>query len=137
MAKPKTFKENLVTWRTMADNLAARLDEMPYLREQHAALSALVEHAEKLEARQSRYKSRLQQVNRERTAAALQGRRLRNRIAEGLKAFFGPESPQLIAFGVPPQPQNQRRRRLTKAEKAARAAAAAAGGRADDPPVVN
>jgi len=136
MAKPKTFKENLVIWRTMLANLAPRLDEMPHLREQHAALSALVEHAEKLEAQQSRFKAKLRRVNQERTAAALAGRRLRNRIAAGLKGVLGPESPQLIAFGVPPRPENQRRHRTTKAERAPRAAAAAAG-RAADPSLVN
>jgi len=136
MSKPKTHKENLVTWRTMLANLAPLLDQMPHLREQHAAFSALVERAERLEAQQSRYKAKLQRVNQERTAAALEGRRMRNRIAQGLKGFFDLDSPQLVAFGVPPRPQNQRRRRLTKDEKAARAASAAAG-RSDDPATVN
>ncbi len=137
MAKPKSVKENLVVWRTMLDNMAARLEEMPQiLREQHAAFSAFLARAEKLEAQQSRYKAKLQQVNQERTAAALQGRRMRNRIAEGLKGYFGPESPQLVAFGVPPRPEGQRRHRLTKAEKAARAEAAAVE-LSEDPSVVN
>jgi hypothetical protein len=137
MSKPKTHKENLVTWRTMLANLAPLLDQMPHLREQHAAFSALVERAERLEAQQSRCKAKLQRVNQERTAAALQGRRMRNRIAEGLRGVLGPESPQLIAFGVPPRPENQRRNRTTKAERAARAASAAAAGRAADPSLVN
>jgi len=136
MSKPKTHKENLVTWRTMLANLAPLLDQMPHLREQHAAFSALVERAERLEAQQSRCKAKLQRVNQERTAAALEGRRLRNRIAQGLKGFFDLDNPQLVAFGVPPRPRNQRRRRLTKDEKAARVASAAAG-RSDDPATVN
>jgi hypothetical protein len=43
MSKPKSFKENLVTWRTMANNLEPRLDDLPYLRDQHAASERLVE----------------------------------------------------------------------------------------------
>lgn len=126
MAKPKSHKENLVTWRTMLDNMAARLDEMPQImRDQHAEFSAFLARAEKLEAQQSRYKAKLQEVNRERAAAALQGRRMRNRLAAGLKGFFDVDNPQLLAFGVPPRPRGQRRRRLTKDEKAARASAAA------------
>jgi hypothetical protein len=137
MAKPKTHKENLVIWRTMLDNMAARLDEMPQImRDQHAEFSAFLARAEKLEARQSRYKARLQEVNRERAAAALEGRRMRNRLAMGLKGFFDADNPQLLAFGVPPRLRGQRRRRLSKDEKAARAASAAAE-RSGDPSPVN
>jgi hypothetical protein len=137
MSKPKSHKENLVIWRTMLDNLAARLDEMPQItREQHAEFSVFLARAEKLEAQQSRYKAKLQEVNRERAAAALQGRRMRNRLADGLKGFFDVDNPQLLAFGVPPRrPPGQRRHRLTKDEKAARAAAAAAERSGDPSPV--
>jgi hypothetical protein len=140
MSKPKTLKENLVTWRTMVANLAPRLDDLPFLREQHASLSALVARAEKLEAQQSRYKAKLQKVNQERMAAAREGRRLRNRLAAGLQGAFGPESARLVEFGVPPRPENQRRNRPTKAEKARRAGAEGetpGSGRSGDPPLVN
>jgi hypothetical protein len=144
MSKPKSIKESLVTWRTMVANLAPRLDELPYLREQHATLSALVARAEKLEAQQSRYKAKLQKVNQERTDAAREGRRLRNQIAAGLQFALGAESARLIEFGVPPRPTNARRHRPTKAERAQRAAAVGAEGkvparrgRQGDPSLVN
>lgn len=135
MAKPKTFKENLVIWRTMLDNMVPYLDQMPHMRDQHAAFTALVDRAERLQAQQSRYKAKLQDVNRERTAVGLEGRRMRNRLAAGLKGFFDADHPQLVAFGVPPRPRGQRRRRLTRDEKAAQAAASAAP--SGDPPPVN
>jgi len=135
VSKPKTFKENLVIWRTMLDNMVPYLDRMPHMREQHAAFSALVARAEKLQAQQSRYKAKLQEVNRERTAVALEGRRMRNRLACGLMGFFDGDNPQLVAFGVPPSRRRQRRRRLAKGEEAAGAASAAAS--SGDPSPVN
>jgi hypothetical protein len=47
--KPLTYKESIATWRVMVDNMAAVLEEMPHLRELHAALSALAARALALE----------------------------------------------------------------------------------------
>jgi hypothetical protein len=138
MSKPKSFKENLVTWRTMANNLEPRLDELAYLRDQHAALVALLDHAEGLQAEQAFYAAKLQQVNRERAAAARMGRRLRNRLADGLRGSLGAESEQLVEFGVPPQ-RRRARRQGPKTARARRATKADAEGAAQpgDRPLLN
>jgi hypothetical protein len=137
MSKPKSFKENLVTWRTMANNLEPRLDDLPYLRDQHAALVALLAHAEGLQAEQAFFAAKLQDINQQRAAASREGRQLRNRIASGLQHALGAESEQLVEFGVPPR-RRRARRLVPKTAPARRAAKSAAQGAAQPggrPPV--
>jgi hypothetical protein len=132
MSRPLSFKESLVAWRAMADNVAARLDEMPHLRESQEALLALVERSAGLLALASHYEAKLREVNRQKELAFGEGRELRNRLAHRLRGTLGPHDPQLIGFGVPPSPLDQRRNRPTRAERA-RHAAEAAGAAADEP----
>jgi len=135
MSRPMSFKESLVTWRSMADRVADRLDEMPHLRENQEALLALVERSEELLALGKLYESKLREVNRAKVVAFGEGRELRNRLANGLRHALGDHDPKLIGYGVPPRPREQRRNRPTKAERERRAAAAEPG--PGDRPAVN
>jgi hypothetical protein len=142
MARPLSFKESLVVWRSMAENTRARLAEMPEMREFQEELVAHVERSQRLLALASRYEARLREANRQKKLAFAEGRKLRNRLALALRGKLGPHDPQLLAFGVPPQPLEPRRNRLTKAERARRAAEAAQeaadGGTPEgEPPAVN
>jgi hypothetical protein len=135
MSRPMSFKESLVTWRSMADRVADRLDEMPHLRENQEALLALVERSEELLALGKLYESKLREVNRAKVVAFGEGRELRNRLANGLRHALGDHDPKLIGYGVPPRPREQRRNRPTKAERERRAAAAEPGPSGDRPAV--
>jgi len=133
MSKPKSFKESLVDWQTMADNVAVHLDEMPHLRELRDSLAALADRAQALQAQREVYAANLREVNRERAVTLAAGRDLRIRLAFALQAVLGVHSERLVEFGVLPRPRFARRHRLRKADKAA--AARAAG--KNDPASVN
>jgi len=137
MSKPKSFKESLVIWRTMADNVAKHLEELPQLRDLQDALAAHVDRSLALQRESELYESRLREVNHEKAVAFVEGRELRNRLALGLQAVVGAYSEKLIEFGVTPRPRFARRHRLTNAEKAERAAAAGGAARKNDPAIVN
>jgi len=125
MARPLSFKESLVLWRSMAENVGARLEEMPELREVQEELLALVERSRHLLALASRHEAKLREANRQKRLAFAEGRELRNRLALLLQGRLGPHDPELLSFGVPPRPVDQKRNRVTKAERARRAAEAA------------
>jgi len=145
MSKPMSFKESLVAWRTMADNVAEHLDEMPHLRKLQESLAALVEHAQALLGESQLYESKLRDTNRRRMDAFVAGRELRNRLVASLQGTLGQKNERLIEFGVAPRPRHARRHRLTAAERAAQAAGAdaveeprpARARRKSDPSVVN
>jgi hypothetical protein len=143
VSKPKSFKENLAIWRTLASNLGARLEDLPHLRDLHAALVALLAEAEALQDEQALYAAKLRQVNHDRAVAARAGRALRNRIAYGLQGALGPESAQLIEFCVPPRASRARRQGATTepgrraAKTATRKAAAEDVARPGDRPPVS
>ncbi len=130
MAKPKSFKENLVVWRTMVDNLAPQLDRLPRLRASHASLTALLDRAAALQAEQAVHAAKLRQVNRERAAAAREGRKLRNYIALSLQHELGESSERLIEFGVKPRARRRRRNLSAAAEGAVQAPRAGAASEA-------
>ncbi len=121
MSTPKSIRESLVDWQQMLDNLAPRLGELPHLRPLHDDLAALLAAATALETERSRQEARLREVNHERQLSHRQGRDLRNRLVAGLQGTFGPESEELIEFGIKPRPREVRRRRLSLEEKAERA----------------
>jgi hypothetical protein len=116
MAKPKSFRECLVAWRSLADNLAAHLDEMPQLRERQEALAALVERGLALQTESATHEARLRAANREKVLVHREGRELRNDLACGLRAALGVHNERLIAFGVPPERRDIRRPRRNRAE---------------------
>ena len=148
MSKPLSFKASLGAWRTMAENLAAHLEEMPQLRDLQEALLTLVDRGEALLAEASVHEAKLREVNHEKTVVFREGREVRNQLAVGLQAALGVHSERLIAFKVPPRPRETRRNRTSRAERGERAAegsgakaeaetAPAGAGRKGDPGTVN
>ena len=105
MSKPLSFSASLAAWRSMADSLAAHLDEMPQLRGLQEALRVIVERGEALISEAYLHESRLRAVNYEKTVVFREGREIRNQLALGLQAALGVHSERLIEFKVPPLPQ--------------------------------
>jgi hypothetical protein len=125
MSRPLSFKESLSVWRTMADNLAAHLDEMPQLRDLQQTLLALVDRGEAVLAESLVHEANLRTANREKRTLFGEGRELRNQIALGLQAAMGVHNDRLVEFGLSPRPRDVRRKRLTRAERARQAEEAA------------
>lgn len=133
MSKPLSFHASLAAWRTMAENLAAHLDEMPQLRGLQEALLAIVDRGQALISEAHLHESRLREVNHEKTVVFREGREIRNQLALGLQAALGVHNERLIAFKVPPRPREIRRRQTRRAEPA-QGAAEAPGAEAEPAP---
>lgn len=122
----RSIQETIADWEVLHSNLGLGAEEMPHVKPQREALQALIAEAKELESQQEIQKSVLRDTNRKRVELLQRGRELTGRIGSTLRGHFGPESEQLIRYGIKPRPREIRRRFLSKAEKAARLAEAAA-----------
>jgi hypothetical protein len=140
MSKSKSYKENLVDWQTLADNLAPRLGDMPHLAADQKALADLVTQAHTLQDQRDAHKASLQDINKQRQTLAVQAKRVQNRLSASLRGTFDPDSEKLVEFGVKPRRKTVRRTReakLASAQKAAtRATAQVEALEAQKPPAV-
>ncbi len=116
------FKEKLVDWQVLHDNLMAHLADMPQLTADHTALGQVLTQTQDLENEQDAARAALRAVNQQRKQTSNQGTNARNRLATGLRLALGAESEKLIEFNINPRPRVTQRKRLTAVEKAARAA---------------
>src|SRR4051794_2343735 len=131
MAFTPRFKEKIVTLTSLHDNLVPRLQEMPHLARDHAALADLLTQARELEGRQDLINGELRGANRPRLDLDRQGRDLRNRISAALRGTLGLDNVDLVKYGIQPRPREVRRKRLTKAERAEQLAREAARAKAE------
>jgi hypothetical protein len=120
------FKEKLVNWQSLVDNLAPKLGELPHLAADHAALAALLPKARELQSSQEAAVAQLRDVNRQRAEMLRQGIQLGKSLGHGLKQAFGETSQKLLQYGVKPRQPLVRRKRQSAQEKLARSASQAA-----------
>jgi hypothetical protein len=120
------FKEKLVDWQVLHDNLAPRLPDMPALAADHAVLAQILEKTQELENQQDAARAALRDINQQRQETATQGKDTRNRLALGLRHILGAENEKLIEYGIKPRPRKLQRQQLSAAQKSARAAERAA-----------
>ncbi|HEV7784633.1 MAG TPA: hypothetical protein VGQ28_04795, partial [Thermoanaerobaculia bacterium] len=118
MAFAPRFKEKIVTLTTLHDNLVPRLQEMPHLANDHAALGDLLTQARDLENRQDLAAGELRLINQKRTDLDKQGRNLRSRFGLLLRGTFGANSAELLKYGFSPRAKAVRSKRLSAAERA-------------------
>jgi len=121
--KSKSYKENLVDWQTMVDNLSTRLADLPHLTADHKALTDMVAQAHGLQEQRDAHKAGLQDLNQQRRTLAGQAKRLQNRLAAGLRNAYDLDSEKLVEFGIKTRRKLVRRSRLAKLESAQKAAA--------------
>jgi hypothetical protein len=119
------FKEKLVDWQVLVDNLAPRLTDLPQLAADHAALAKVLGDAKGLENEQEMARAAFEKVNASRKSLSKQGTVLRNRLSHGLKGALNPDNTELKEFRIKPQKPPVGRTRLTPLQKAERAAARA------------
>jgi hypothetical protein len=119
------FKEKLVDWQVLVDNLTPRLTDMPQLASDHDALAKVVADAHGLENEQETARAAFQKVNQQRRDLAEQGKILHSRLSLSLKGKLNPDSRDLTEFRIKPLKPRAPRRRLTPLQKAERALARA------------
>ena len=115
------FKEKLVDWQVLVDNLAPRLTDMPQLAADHDALAKVVADAHGLENEQETARTAFQKVNQQRRDLAEQGTVLHRRLSLSLKGKLNPDSRDLTEFRIKPLKPRAPRPRLTPLQKAERA----------------
>ena len=119
------FKEKLVDWQVLVDNLTPRLTDFPQLAADHDALAKVVADAHGLENEQETARAAFQKVNQQRRDLAQQGKVLHSRLSLSLKGRLNPDNRDLTEFRIKPQKPPAPRRRLTPLQKAERALARA------------
>jgi hypothetical protein len=132
------FKEKLVDWQVLVDNLTPRLTDLPQLATDHAALAKVLTDAQGVEHEQETARATFQKLTQQRQDLAKQGTLLHRRLSLSLKGALNPDNRDLTEFRIKPQKPPAGRRRLTPVEKAeralARAQAKAAAAKAEESP---
>lgn len=123
MSKSKSYKEKLVDWGTLADNVASHLTDFPHLATDQKALADLVTQARGMQDQRDTTKAGLQDLNQQRRALASQATRLQNRLAAGVRNAYDVDSERLVEFGIKPVRKKVRRSASAKLESAQKAAA--------------
>ena len=118
MAFAPRFKEKIVTLTSLYDNLTPRLQELPHLANDHAAIGDLLTQARDLENRQDLATGDLRLINGQRNDLEKQGHNLRSRVGSLLRGTFGADSGELLKYGFSPRAKTARRKRLSTAERA-------------------
>jgi len=115
------FKEKLVDWQVLVDNLAPRLTDLPHLAADHAALAKVVADAHGLESEQEISRAAFRRTNQQRRDLAKQGKVLHSRLSLSLQGKFNPDNEDLTEFRIKPRRPATGRTRLTPLQKAERA----------------
>src|SRR5206468_7921088 len=97
------FKEKLVDWQVLVDNLTPRLTDLPQLAADHDALAKVVADAHGLENEQETARAAFQKVNQQRRDLAQQGKVLHSRLSLSLKGKLNPDNRDLTEFRIKPQ----------------------------------
>jgi hypothetical protein len=102
MATPR-YADTLRRLELLNDNLRPLVPEMPETRAAQARLEIVVAALLRLDAEQSELRGQLLETTRMRRETMEEGEEVRGRIASVLRARFGPQSAELIGFGVKPR----------------------------------
>ncbi len=107
-----SLADKITRWKTLTDAVAPRLEEVPFLSDEHTDLRAAVEAIEALKVDEDLHTARLRTATERRREAEARCTDLAARITTGLQSHFGKRSQDLRQFGIGPLS----RRRRTKDE---------------------
>jgi hypothetical protein len=95
--------EKLKNWRLLSEGLKLRIEEVPFLKEDHAELSALVQQIDSLMQQTDVHEGRLREAIRQRGIAEDRTAELYGRMVARLKGTYGKRSNLLHEIGLRPE----------------------------------
>jgi hypothetical protein len=120
----RSFTENLVGWEAMVTNLEPLVAVLPHIAEDHARLSALATEGRGFESEQDTHLRMIRETNQKRNLLQVSARKLQIKLEATVRGHFGPDSIQLVGYGIKPRLPPRRARQSPselKAQKAAQA----------------
>ena len=99
---PDTLGDKLKNWRTLAEGMKPRLEELPLLKEDQAELAALVQEIDALLNQGDQHEARLRETTRRRTEAETRAAEIYGRVVFVLKGHYGKRALLLHEFGIQP-----------------------------------
>lgn len=99
---PDTLGDRLKSWRALAEGLKTRLEEVPFLQEDHTELAALVQQIDSLLTQGDVHEGRLRETVRQRALAEDRTGELYGRMVARLKGTFGKRNNVLHELGLRP-----------------------------------
>jgi hypothetical protein len=108
-----THGNTVVGWKRLLDSLADK-EMTPRVKESRETLETLYQEALELAAKRDAHRAAKQEASRALQDTLEHGRRLKTMIRILLKDHYGPESEQLVEFGI--RPRRPRRKRYKPAK---------------------
>ncbi len=97
-----SLADKLQDWRVLAEGLKPRIEEVSFLREDHAELTALVQQIDALLTQADVHEGRLREANRQRGIAEQRTTELYGRMVFVLKGTYGKRANVLHELGLRP-----------------------------------
>jgi hypothetical protein len=94
--------EKLKNWRLLSEGLKLRIEEVPFLKEDHTELSALVQQIDSLMQQTDVHEGRLREAVRQRAIAEERIGELYGRMVFRLKGTYGKRANVLHELGLKP-----------------------------------
>jgi len=104
----QSFGEKIKTWREMQGNLKPQLGDLPYLKDAHDQLEQGIGSAEDLQLRLITIRSQLADAVQQKRKLITTNNGLHDRIGSALHFQHGPDSKELIQFGLKPASRTRR-----------------------------
>ena len=99
---PETLGDKLKIWRTLAEGMKPRLEEIPLLKEDHTELGGIVQEMEALITQTDQHEARLRESTSRRLDAENRGAELYGRLVAALRGKYGKRALLLHEFGIQP-----------------------------------
>ena len=118
-------------WRSLNNNLAPHMDQLPLFKEQFAQFQDMLARAQALRDRLMVIKADADEAVKQRNALFVEGDDLFTRLGHALRAVHGPESGRLREFGLKPRKLGRPKKQAeqpTPAPEASTVAVAPSGG---------
>ncbi len=119
LSTTNSLADRLDLWRMLADRCGGQLADMPYLAPVQAALKEAVGRLQRSFTEQAVLEAQLAAMHERRRRDVAAATELRNRLAAGLTARYGPCGEELRLYGLKPRPRKGARTRKKPASAAA------------------
>ena len=100
---PDTLAERLTAWRTLAEGLKSRLEEVAFIKPDHAELAGFVQQIDGLMHEADVHEGRFREAVRQRVVTEERARELYGRMVARLKGTYGKRANVLHELGLRPE----------------------------------